>query len=88
MSYKTLAVVMLIALSVTGWAYGEGQKKPSDRQRIEMLEQKVMNLETDLGAEHQWAEDVNKTMTVLDGRTWDLNDRLHAVETRGPVAKR
>lgn len=62
------------------------QKAKSDKQRIELLEQEVQALRDDLAGEHQWANNVNEDIGVLNERTLDLNSRLQRVENRGPVA--
>ncbi len=56
------------------------EKVKTDKERITLLEMQVSILDQDLQGAHDWAMSVNSALQQLNGR-------LTAVESRGPVAK-
>lgn len=81
MRYSTMIGLAILALGITGWAYAESKKGPTDRQRIEALEKQVQALQVEL--EHVHQEDIN----VLFQRTNDLRGWLEQLaKSNGPRA--
>lgn len=78
-----LAFIFAICL---GTSQAGAADKPTDKQKIELLEQQVVALQADLAGEHEWATAVNAQMEQLGDRTLNLHQRLIRVENRGPVA--
>lgn len=89
---KKIQFSLLASLALLGWLvltadFAGAAKEKTDKERIVLLEQKVLAVEMELAEAREWAGNANNSLDELDARTQELNQRLRRVENNGPVAK-